>query len=108
MDTYSKSPTGRWRWWFVGLAGLLLLTQLALGVAGGWDLNRTLGVVTALAIGLSFLLQIRDIRRRQPLTDRPQKASRAAAEYDRSHITDAGAQPRSEESAEGHQGRNRE
>lgn len=68
MGNEDKPATSRWRWWFVGLAGLLLLTQLLLGLADGWDLNRTLGVLAAAAIGLSFLLQIRDMRRRASST----------------------------------------
>lgn len=64
VGSEGRPARGRWRWWFVGLAGLLLLTQFLLGLADGWDLNRTLGVLGAAAIGLSFLLQIRDMRRR--------------------------------------------
>ncbi|TDL46497.1 hypothetical protein [Kocuria rosea] len=88
--------------------GLLLLTQVALGVTGGWDLNRTLGVVTAVAIGLSFLLQIRDVRRRQSATDQHQEAIKTAEEYDRRH----GMSPRADlspgRSTEGDQGGDRE
>ncbi|MFI7482438.1 hypothetical protein ACH9EU_08465 [Kocuria sp. M1R5S2] len=65
MDTYSKPPSGNWRWWFVGLAGLLLIAQILWGLTDGWDFSRTLGVMAAAAIGLSFLLQIREARRKR-------------------------------------------
>lgn len=108
MGAYSTPSTGRWRWWFVGLAGLLLLTQVALGVAGGWDLDRTLGVVTAVSIGLSVLLQIRDVRRRQSATDQHQEAIKAADDYDRRRGTSPGADPSPGRSTEGDQGGDRE
>lgn len=108
MGAYSTPSTGRWRWWFVTPAGLLLLTQVALGVAGGWDLNRTLGVVTAVAIGLSFLPQIRDVRRRQSATDQHQEAITAADDYDRRHETSPEADPSPGRSTEGDQGGDRE
>ncbi|WP_272027658.1 hypothetical protein [Kocuria rosea] len=85
-----------------------MLIQVALGVAGGWDLDRTLGVVTAVAIGLSFLLQIRDVRRRQSATDQQQEAITAAEEYDRRRGTSPGADPSPGEPGDGHRGGERE
>lgn len=65
MDADNNPPRRGWRWWFVGLAGLLLIAQVVLGLRDGWDLSRTLGIVAALFIALSFLLQIREVRRKR-------------------------------------------
>ena len=73
VDNEEKPAPGRWQWWFVGLAGVLLLTQLLLGLTDGWNIDRTLGVLAAVAIGLSFMLQLREVLRRASSTGHHQK-----------------------------------
>lgn len=73
MGEEEKPAPGRWRWWFVGLAAVLLLTQLLLGLTDGWNLDRTPGVLAAVAIGLFLMLQLREMRRRASSTGHHQK-----------------------------------
>lgn len=73
MNADNKSLRRDWRWWFVGLAGLMLIAQVVFGLRSGWELYRTVNVVVALAIGLSFLLQIRESRRKRLSDDHREK-----------------------------------
>lgn len=64
MDTYDKAPRWNWRWWFVVLSVALLVFWVVLGIVDGWDISRVLGVVAMASLAISFLLQIRDVRRK--------------------------------------------
>ena len=64
MDTDDKPSRWNWRWAFVALSLALLIFWVVSGVMDGWNTIRSLGVVAMTLLAISFLLQIRDVRRK--------------------------------------------
>ncbi|WP_144837353.1 hypothetical protein [Kocuria rosea] len=65
MDVYDKPPRLNWRWWFVALSVALLIFWVVMGIVDGWNIPRVLGVVAMTLLAISFLLQVREVRRKR-------------------------------------------
>jgi hypothetical protein len=76
VDTDSR-VRWNWRWWFVALSIALLIFWVVVGIVDGWDISRVLGVVAMASLALSFLVQIREVRRKRQ-QEEPERTIRNA------------------------------